>query len=225
MNRPHIICHMMMSLDGRIDCGMTVKIPGNKEYYKTLSALNAPSLLNGRVTAEMEISEKGHFTPSHPEAKAQPGFSKKRDAEGYQIILDSKGTLLWKDNTASESPLIVVVTERASQEYLTYLDGRHISWIVSGKNHVDLKNTVEILYKEFGVKRLMIGGGGTINGAFLDAGLLDEISILLSPAIDGRKGMVSVFDGIAMDREPVTLKLKDVTRYQNGALWLQYDVK
>ena len=40
---------------------------------------------------------------------------------------------------------------------------------------------------------------------FLDAGLLDEMSILIGPGIDGRKGMVSVFDGIPMDRGPVTL--------------------
>ena len=38
MKRPYIICHMMMSLDGRIDCAMTEKIPGSKEYYETLAS-------------------------------------------------------------------------------------------------------------------------------------------------------------------------------------------
>ena len=28
MKKPYMICHMMMSIDGRIDCGMTVKIAG-----------------------------------------------------------------------------------------------------------------------------------------------------------------------------------------------------
>lgn len=28
MKKPYIICHMMTSTDGRIDCAMTSKIPG-----------------------------------------------------------------------------------------------------------------------------------------------------------------------------------------------------
>lgn len=39
MNRPYIICHMMTSVDGRIDCAMTEHLPGVQEYYDTLDAL------------------------------------------------------------------------------------------------------------------------------------------------------------------------------------------
>lgn len=53
MNKPYIICHMMTSVDGRIDCAMTEQLPGD-EYYTTLYELNAPAHLSGRVTAEME---------------------------------------------------------------------------------------------------------------------------------------------------------------------------
>ncbi len=28
MNKPYIICHMMTSVDGRIDCAMTEQLPG-----------------------------------------------------------------------------------------------------------------------------------------------------------------------------------------------------
>lgn len=40
---------------------------------------------------------------------------------------------------------------------------------------------------------MAIVGGGTINAAFLNAGLLDKVSILLGPGIDGRKGMTAAF--------------------------------
>lgn len=43
MQKPYIICHMMMAADGRIDCSMTEKINGVDEYYLTLNALNTPS--------------------------------------------------------------------------------------------------------------------------------------------------------------------------------------
>ena len=39
MNRPYIICHMMTSVDGRIDCAMTEHLPGVQEHYDTLDAL------------------------------------------------------------------------------------------------------------------------------------------------------------------------------------------
>ena len=37
---PYIICHMMTSLDRRIDCAMTERLPGAEEYYDTLDELN-----------------------------------------------------------------------------------------------------------------------------------------------------------------------------------------
>lgn len=225
MKRPYIICHMMMSVDGRIDCGMTSKIAGSDEYYETLNALNAPTMLSGRVTAQLEMSEPGVFSPA---AAAEPfgeeDFSKKRDAGGYQVVVDTKGTLLWPDDRDSETPLIVITSEAVTKEYLAYLDSLHISWIACGEEKIDLNRAAEILLTEFGVERMAIVGGGTINAAFLDAGLLDEISILLGPGIDGRKGMTATFDGLPSDREPVNLKLSSVQAYDDGAVWLRYAI-
>ena len=39
MKKPYIVCHMMTSLDGRIDCAMTEQLPGVDDYYQTLEAL------------------------------------------------------------------------------------------------------------------------------------------------------------------------------------------
>ena len=159
------------------------------------------------------------------EAVGEACFSKKKDAAGYSVVVDTKGSLLWGDNHGSESPLIVITSELASKEYLAYLDSKSISWIACGKKKIDLIKASEHLKNEFGVERMAIVGGGTINAGFLDAGLLDEVSILLGPGIDGRKGMGATFDGLPMDREPVTLKLGNVKPYENGAVWLRYSVK
>ena len=55
MNKPYIICHMMTSVDGRIDCAMTEHLPGVQEYYDTLARLDAPTRVSGRVTAQLEM--------------------------------------------------------------------------------------------------------------------------------------------------------------------------
>ena len=47
MNRPYIICHMMTSVDGRIDCEMTGKLKGVDDYYTTLDVLNTPTTISG----------------------------------------------------------------------------------------------------------------------------------------------------------------------------------
>lgn len=66
MNRPHIICHMMTSVDGRIDCAMTERLPGVQEYYDTLDELGAPSRVSGRVTAQLEMSLPGQPPQTAP---------------------------------------------------------------------------------------------------------------------------------------------------------------
>ena len=49
--KPYIISHMMISVDGRIDCPMVAQISG-KEYYTALESFGISSELSGRVTAD-----------------------------------------------------------------------------------------------------------------------------------------------------------------------------
>lgn len=222
MSKPYIICHMMSSIDGRIDCGMTAKMEGVEEYYSTLAALEAPTNVSGRVTAELEMALPGKFEGKDDIAFGKEGFSKKRAAKGYTVVADTKGTLLWPDDSKSEEPLVILTSEQVSKEYLAYLDGLHISWIACGKEKIDLIRASEILADEFGVERMAIVGGGNINGGFLAAGLLDEVSVLIGPGIDGRKGMPGVFDGLPMEKDPTPLTLMGVESYSDGAVWIRY---
>ena len=74
MKRPYIICHMMISIDGRIDCAMTSKLSGVSDYYATLDKINVPTTVSGRVTAELEMAELGKFAATNPEIYGQGSF-------------------------------------------------------------------------------------------------------------------------------------------------------
>lgn len=222
MKRPYIICHMMSSVDGRIDCAMTAQLAGVDEYYETLDLLDAPTTVSGRVTAQLEMAEAGEFVPQNGEAVGAEKFSKKSDAAGWCVVADTNGTLLWKDAALDGAPLLILTSERASNEYLAYLDEKGISWIACGKDKIDLARACEILAAEFGVKRMAVVGGPTINAGFLAAGLLDEISLLIGPGVDGRGGMPGVFDGLPEDKKPTALTLQSVSSYDDGAVWLRY---
>lgn len=119
-------------------------------------------------------------------------------------------------------PYLIVTSEKVSKEYLDYLDRQNISWIACVKEHVDLARATEILAEQFGVERMSIVGGPKINTAFLEAGLLDEISLLSGAGIDGRGGMPAVFDGLVMLHDVTKLKLIDVKKIDSDAMWIRY---
>jgi 2,5-diamino-6-(ribosylamino)-4(3H)-pyrimidinone 5'-phosphate reductase len=81
------------------------------------------------------------------------------------------------------------------------------------------------LAEHFGIRTLLLEGGGHINGAFLEADLVDEVSLLLVPGIDGRHEIPAVFDGVSPSRRAaVPLRLKSVERRAMDTLWIRYDV-
>ena len=61
MSKPYIVCYMMTSVDGRIDCAMTEKLPGVEDYYPLLEELDLPSAVSGKTTAHLELAESGQF--------------------------------------------------------------------------------------------------------------------------------------------------------------------
>lgn len=219
--RPYIICHMMASLDGRIDCTMTSKLSGVDTYYHALSALNLPTTVSGKTTAEMEITN-ARFSGDAGVPIGKETFYCAESADGYSIITDTRGTLGWHGSSVDGKPLLILLSEQVGEKYLAYLMENGISYIVCGKKRIDLPRAAELLRTEFQVERMGIVGGGTINAAFLDAGLLDEISMVYGPGIDGRGGMKTAFDGLPMDREPFQLKLQSVKSFDDGAVWMRY---
>ena len=218
MNKPYIIVHMMTSVNGRIDCGMTAQLAGEPEYYSTLDSLR----ISGRVTAETELTRGGKFNPQNKEILGKTDFAKNATADNYNIVVDTKGTLQWGKENGNNFPHLIITSEQVTKDYL---DRQNISWIATGKDQIDLAKAMEILADEFNIDRLAIVGGGKINGGFLEAGLVDEISILIGAGADGRTGQPSLFDGRPESGRPIALQLKDVESYEDGAVWLRYLVK
>lgn len=224
--KPYIVCHMMSSVDGRIDCDMTERIGGD-EYYDALAQLRCDSELSGRVTMQMHYALSEPFVPVGTEPIGEVSMYKACDTDkGYNIAVDTKGSLRWPGNDIDDKPLLVITSEDVSKEYLDTLRSQGISWLAVGKGHIDLPRAMNLLNEHFGVKRLAIVGGGHVNGAFLKAGLLDEVSLVMGAGIDGRKGMTAVFDGIDdMSFPTVLLKLDSVERIGKDSVWMRYSFK
>ncbi len=226
MMKPYIISHMMESVDGRIDCDMTEQIDPSNSYYETLDRLDCPSMLMGRTTMQMHYADPQPFVAPDRTPLGKTASYRAEEARGYLVAIDSYGKLRWPSNHFDGLPLLVVVCEKCPKAYVDKLTEQKISWIATGAERIDLPQAMDGLAREFGVQRLAVTGGGHINGAFLAAGLLDEISILIGPGIDGRKGMTAAFDGIDEPARPATLlRLESLEKVNEGTVWLRYSFK
>jgi hypothetical protein len=161
------------------------------------------------------------FLPSEPKAgdAAAAGIA-------WGIALDAQGKIAWGRSDIGGDPIVVVLTERVSDAHLAGLRQDGVSYIFAGEQELDLGLALEILNRELGLERLLLEGGGGSNGAFLRAGLIDEISLAICPAVDGAKGAPSIFDssdkdaGVAAPIRSMTLASTEVL--EGGAVWLRY---
>lgn len=221
--KPFVVCHMMASLDGRIDCDMTEQIGGDG-YYDALRELSVDSTIEGHLTAVKHYAEPEPFKADDGRQVGKPDFFRAHGGNHWEVVADTHGTLVFPEHDTPDR--LVLTGEKALQEYLDFLRGRNISYIAVGRDHIDLERALEMLYADFDVRRVGVVGGGHINGGFLQAGLIDEVSMVYGAAIDGREGFAAAFDGVPADHvHPWLLKLTQVRRMPDDSVWLRYNVE
>jgi len=216
---------MASTIDGKIDGSALQNIMRHGEYETLHSKLGGNAWICGRTTMQQHFADDEPFvSATNTPAGPQPVHVARR-ADSYAISVDTTGRLRWSSNDLSGDHLICVVSELAPTDYLAMLREKEISYVVSGSSSVDLVRVVELLREHFNIRTLLLEGGGHINGAFLQVGLLDEVSLLLLPGIDGRHDVASVFDGVdPASHTAVSLTLRSVEQRESDALWIRYEV-
>lgn len=227
--KPHIICHMASSIDGRIlPERWTPSGAHSHEMYEVLHGrLGGGSWLVGRVTGQ-EFAKREAY-PDRPEASfPRTAWLPKTDAMAYGVVLDARGKIAWGRSDVGGDPIVVVLTKAVSDAHLAGLREDGVGYVFAGETDLDLHQVVATLNTELGIDRLLLEGGGHLNGGFLRAGLIDEISLMLVPAIDGASGAPAVFDGSGVATSELlpidTLALVSHEVMDGGIVWLRYRV-
>lgn len=229
--KPYVICHMMPSVDGRLRTNRwDIPAAGRKEYERTANTYRADAWVCGRKT--MEEFAKGRRKPKRARTGKIPRTDyviPREKGQSYAIAIDTRGKLAWSDNNIDGDPLIAIVTEDVPDSYLAQLRERGISYLFAGKkaNDVDLTLALVKLRTKFCVKKLMLEGGGATNGEFLRRGLVDELSLLVTPVADGQPGEPALFDveGMRSRKALAKLRLKSVRRAAADIVWIRYSVQ
>jgi len=197
--RPHIICHMVASLDGKVT-GKFLSSPISAEACEVYYILNrryreegASGFICGRVT--MEESFTGGKTPElsghcddsfEREWHMTPEYLK----GSYAVSFDPKGRVGWESALIEDedpgydgTQVIEVLSGAADKRYPSYLESKGIPYFVAGDERIDVSRALELIYERTGAECLLLEGGSIINGEFLRAGCVDELSIVVAPAV------------------------------------------
>jgi len=221
---------MSSSIDGGLHASRYTASPdgtpeGWSAIYETLhDELGGNAWLVGRTTmAEMSKGEP-HSPVEVGEVDRQQHFAR-RDAAHYAIAVDTTGQLHFRGSDIGGDHAIVLLGNRVSDEHLAELVGDGISYLVSKGEQVDLRASLETLRAEFGIETLLLEGGAAINGSFLAEGLVDELHVVVMPALDARKDMEAIVShGTEGLQGRVRLSLASCRRLDHGAVHLTYTV-
>ena len=224
--KPYIICHMTASLDGRTLPSRWIPKTGNASdlYERIHEKLAGDAWLVGRVTGA-DFSKRGAYDAPAPAPIPRENWIAVKESEQYAIIIDAHGKVAWGRSDIGGDPIVVVLSRSVSDQHLAGLRADNVSYVFAGETEVDLKVALEALNDELGVKRILVEGGGNINGGFLKASLIDEISLILQPAIDGKPGAPALFETGDESAALRAITLLDCEPQPDGLVWMRYKLE
>lgn len=230
--RPHVICHMMSTIEGKITSGTGVDILEDyfELYTKVEDRLQAKAWLLGRVTMQMFADDSNILLPPLRANIDNTDFKAPSQGDFYMFAVDTRGVLRWKENiitlsnVADKLNLVVVVSNQTPKDYLAHLQEKAISYLFAGEDQVNFNILLEKMKVQFGVEKLLLEGGGTLNGSVMAEDLVDEISLLLTPLVINRSIAPSVFERRVDEKLDIKkYSLTSVEKMEDDAVWLRYE--
>ena len=229
--KPEVIMLMSSSLDGKQHPSRwTLSPDGDRKalggMFETVhDTLGGDAWIVGRVTMQ-EMSKAAAHPPAEVPAVARPVYIAAKGAQCYGVVLDPKGKVHFSGGTVGGDAVIALLGCDVGDAHLAELAADGVSYVVAEGPQIDLAAMLETLNAAFGIKRLLLEGGGTVNGSFLAAGLVDEVHVLIGPAFDGggdgrQECIVNHPGGLAGKCE---LSFRSATPIANGTVHLKYAV-
>lgn len=195
-------------------------------WERARARIDTDAAIMGRVTA-LEYTQGNAPYPDVADTVDRVDQLPEPGAGKYQIVIAPKGSLAWGRSDIDGARIIVVVAESTSDRYLAGLRSEGIHYLFAGADEIDLGLVLDKL-GGLGIRRLYLDGGPATAGRFLHAGLIDEISLLLIPALDGYTGAPAIFEYQGERDNPpfpvARLMLTSSEVLDGGVLWLRYNL-
>lgn len=253
---PRVIIHNVVSVDGRMDwikpdlglfygvaarlkedatlvgCDTLLAVhPGGSEFQEDeVDVLEAE---DEKAEERWEEAEKKDETapevPNDRNIGAEPDGERAKTVKPLLVVTDSRGRLAtwdywrgqpyWRDGVA-------LCSLKTPKTYLDYLRTRQIESIVAGNDLVDLRVALCELNARHGIQTVRVDSGGTLGGAMLRMGLVNEISMLIHPSLVGGTSPQSLFRAPDLQSTSglISCRLIHLEALTNSTVWLRYRI-
>ncbi len=165
-------------------------------HYELADRVKADAHLIGSETAKTGIEIYTENIPNEESSDFVKPIVKAGDLRPVWVISDSKGKLKGLLHVYRRScyckDVIVLVTDKTPEDYLSYLKERNYNVVSAGEDRVDYKLALDKLAVQYNVRTILTDSGGGLNNVLLKDGLVDEVGLVISPVIVG-KNATSLF--------------------------------
>ena len=231
MLKPYVICHMLQSGNGRVtgdflssdECREAREI-----YFRLNREYGADAFGCGSVTMAESFTQ-GYY-PDLSEYSIDgidyEDYFADVESRYFAVAFDRSGKLGWKssrivddDPGYNNAHVIEVLSENVDKRYLSYLRSIGVSYIFAGKDGSDIPLAMDKLVNFFGICNFLLEGGSELNGAFAEAGMIDELSLVISPV--KAKETDKPHFAKPHKRDP---RFMSATPYDNGIILMRYTI-
>ncbi len=221
----------MSSVDGRLLPGRwTLPFDGTnpselfKEYAAIGKTLGTDAWMFGKATAREAFPYK--FMPKgEPIETGGKVFIGNRTSPRLFITIDPDADIFFTSDRLRGDNILTILGKNATTDYLAALEEKGVSYLVTD-DVTNLRKVFTLVKHYFNVEVISLQGGGIIDGAMLAQGLINELSLVMYPGIDGLTTAPSIFEylGHSEERpaEGQALELISVEQKPHGIVWLRY---
>ncbi len=205
-----------MSLDGKIATS------GGESRLSSLEDLHRVHRIRAKVDGIM--IGIGTLLADNPKLTVKLA----RGNNPQRIVVDSKARTPMDAHvvaTALETPTIIAVTSTASARRVQKLRKAGVTVLRCGKGPLVSLPILMRSLRARGIQQILLEGGGTLSWSMLSKGLVDEISVAITPRILGGADATTLVEGegVKRVRNAIRLRLTSVKKY-GGDLILRYRV-
>lgn len=206
ISRPYVILNAAMSLDGKI------------ATYTGDSKMSSPADL--RRVHRLRASVDGVMVGLRTLLRDNPKLTVKlaKDHKPHRIIVDSNARTPLRSyvvRTAKDIPTIIAVTSKAPQKRIETLQRYGVRVLVCGSGRLVSVRILMRTLRRLGLRNILLEGGGALNWSMLSSGLVDEISVAVTPGILGGEKAVSLVtgEGFSLVKDAVKLRLLSTAKH------------